>query len=331
MTLEDKVHATRLLALQRAEELGNVSEACRALGIFRSLFYRWKDRFEATVGMDCTRDAKGLVGDVLPVCRCRMSRRFWPWLCRTPPAGRVSTRCSLFATTTDICRPVPSIERCHAWGWAPDSSDSWSWNNTVPGGQACSQSVHDGSWHVPVVRGGTWKPRSRVSLSVWTPFTSVDSKGWVRSGRSQPVMRPARMPRHASSPPIPLSTPLVSLWTSSCSSTKPQDGRFSESSPIGVASLGVRLMPSVKTWRSAIRARNPGTRGPMVSSNVFRERSSTSIGVWPSAGDTSRSVVSSSGLCKSTWPSTTMNGLIKDIEHAASGQPTSSGVLKAAL
>ena len=170
----------------------------------------------ATVGMDCTRDAKGRVGDVLLVCRCRMSRRFWSWLCRTPPAGRVSTRCSLFATTTDICRPVPSIERCDAWGWAPDSSDSWSWNNTVPGGQACSQSVHDGSWHVPVVRGGTWKPRSRVSLSVWTPFTSVDSKGWVRSSRSQPVMRPARMPRHASSPPIPLSTPLVSLWTSSC-------------------------------------------------------------------------------------------------------------------
>jgi transposase InsO family protein len=46
MTLEDKVHATRLLALQRAEELGNVSAACRELGISRSLFYRWKQRFQ---------------------------------------------------------------------------------------------------------------------------------------------------------------------------------------------------------------------------------------------------------------------------------------------
>jgi|TARA_Y100000031_G_scaffold152567_1_gene195942 transposase len=46
MTLEDKVHATRLLALQRAEELGNVSAACRELGISRSLFYRWKNRYE---------------------------------------------------------------------------------------------------------------------------------------------------------------------------------------------------------------------------------------------------------------------------------------------
>lgn len=43
MTLEDKVHATRFLALQRAEALGNVSEVCRELGISRSLFYRWKD------------------------------------------------------------------------------------------------------------------------------------------------------------------------------------------------------------------------------------------------------------------------------------------------
>ena len=46
MTLEDKVHATRLLALRRAGELGNVSAACRELGISRSLFYRWKDRYE---------------------------------------------------------------------------------------------------------------------------------------------------------------------------------------------------------------------------------------------------------------------------------------------
>lgn len=42
MTLEDSVHAFRLHALQRAQELGNVSAACRELGISRTLFYRWK-------------------------------------------------------------------------------------------------------------------------------------------------------------------------------------------------------------------------------------------------------------------------------------------------
>jgi len=45
MTLEGKVHAFRLLALQRAGELGNVSAACREVGISRTLFYRWKKHF----------------------------------------------------------------------------------------------------------------------------------------------------------------------------------------------------------------------------------------------------------------------------------------------
>jgi transposase InsO family protein len=46
MTLEDRVQALRLLAFQRADELGNVSAACRELGLSRSLFYRWKQRYE---------------------------------------------------------------------------------------------------------------------------------------------------------------------------------------------------------------------------------------------------------------------------------------------
>ena len=51
MTLEDKVHAFRLHVLQRAEELGNVSAACREAGISRTLYYRWKKRF-TLYGMD---------------------------------------------------------------------------------------------------------------------------------------------------------------------------------------------------------------------------------------------------------------------------------------
>ena len=47
MTLEDKVHGFRLHALRRAEELGNVSAACRELGISRTVFYRWKKRLRA--------------------------------------------------------------------------------------------------------------------------------------------------------------------------------------------------------------------------------------------------------------------------------------------
>ena len=46
MTLEEKVHGLRLHVIQRAEELGNVSQACREAGISRALFYRWRQRLE---------------------------------------------------------------------------------------------------------------------------------------------------------------------------------------------------------------------------------------------------------------------------------------------
>jgi hypothetical protein len=45
MTLEDSIHGLRLRAMQRAQELGNVSAACRELGISRALYYRWRQRF----------------------------------------------------------------------------------------------------------------------------------------------------------------------------------------------------------------------------------------------------------------------------------------------
>lgn len=47
MTLEDSIHAFRLRVIARAQALGNVSQACREVGISRSLFYRWKQRYLA--------------------------------------------------------------------------------------------------------------------------------------------------------------------------------------------------------------------------------------------------------------------------------------------
>ena len=46
MTLEDKVHAFRLHLFRRAQELGNVSAACRELGVSRSLYYQLRERFQ---------------------------------------------------------------------------------------------------------------------------------------------------------------------------------------------------------------------------------------------------------------------------------------------
>ena len=51
MTLEDRVLHFRLRVFQRAQELGNVSAACRELGVSRTSFYRWKRRL-VTYGVD---------------------------------------------------------------------------------------------------------------------------------------------------------------------------------------------------------------------------------------------------------------------------------------
>ncbi len=270
----------------------------------------------ATVGMGFTRDGTKVNEDAHTVCRCRTSRRFWRSLFPTPPVDPVFTRCTwLEATAT--CRPVLSTVRCDAWGWALGSSASLSWSNTALNERDCSRNALDATWHAPEGRNGMWRPTSPASSSVWTPSTSADSKAWARSGRSRLAMRPARTLQPVSSRPIRLNTLLASLPKLCCQSTKLPDGPFSGSSPIGVASLGARLMPPVRAWRSAIRGRNPDTHGPTASSNVSKERSSTSIGVWPSAGDTSRSVVSSNGPCKFTWPFTTTNDPIKDTGHVA--------------
>jgi transposase InsO family protein len=45
MTLEDRVHALRLRLFRRAEELGNVSAACREAGVSRSAYYQLRARF----------------------------------------------------------------------------------------------------------------------------------------------------------------------------------------------------------------------------------------------------------------------------------------------
>jgi transposase-like protein len=47
MTLEDSVHSFRLRVMARAQELGNMTQACREFGISRALFYRWRKRYLA--------------------------------------------------------------------------------------------------------------------------------------------------------------------------------------------------------------------------------------------------------------------------------------------
>ena len=46
MTLEDSIHSQRLRVLRDAEQLGNVSEACRRHGMSRTVFYRLRKRLD---------------------------------------------------------------------------------------------------------------------------------------------------------------------------------------------------------------------------------------------------------------------------------------------
>jgi hypothetical protein len=46
MTLDDSIPAFHLRVMRRAEELSNVTAACREAGITRTVFYRWRGRFE---------------------------------------------------------------------------------------------------------------------------------------------------------------------------------------------------------------------------------------------------------------------------------------------
>ena len=46
MTLDESVRAMRLRVIHRAQVLGSVTAACQEAGISRTVFYRWRQRFE---------------------------------------------------------------------------------------------------------------------------------------------------------------------------------------------------------------------------------------------------------------------------------------------
>jgi transposase len=54
MTEDDVLFGFRLRLFTLAEELGNVSQACRAMGVARSTYYAWKPKLER-YGLDGLR------------------------------------------------------------------------------------------------------------------------------------------------------------------------------------------------------------------------------------------------------------------------------------
>ena len=50
MSEDDVLFGFRLRVFTLAEELGNVSAACRAMGVDRSTYYRWKRKTDRSAG-----------------------------------------------------------------------------------------------------------------------------------------------------------------------------------------------------------------------------------------------------------------------------------------
>ena len=208
MTLEDKVHATRLLALRRAEELGNVSAACRELASPAACSTAGEIGTGSTVEMgfipNATRGA-----EVVPTAfRSRTNERFRPWRCRTPRVGPGSTPCSWLSSSVP-CLRAPFTGLCVASDWVRGMSGSFSWSVTAPGAADCSPSVRAAGCSELVGKGGTSRPASRGSSSVSTPSTSAASRASGRSGRSFTSI--------GASPSAAGISPPRSNWTRPCS------------------------------------------------------------------------------------------------------------------
>src|SRR5262249_32424454 len=111
MTLDDSVHGLRLRAIHRAEALGNVSAVCRELGISRTLFYRWRQRYER-YGADGVhprrhRGRPGRPAQVLP----EVERLGLGGAVSTPPRG--CARIAAHLSRTWQVQIAPStVQRC---------------------------------------------------------------------------------------------------------------------------------------------------------------------------------------------------------------------------
>jgi len=138
MTLEDKVHAFRLRVLQRAEELGNVSAACREAGISRTLYYRWRKRF-TYYGIDGLHPRRTATRPGRPVqLDTTKERRIVAMALSCPTWG--SRRLSLQLNWSKKASSSPRRrcgERCTDWGWERACSGCSSSRFTVPRVQAC--------------------------------------------------------------------------------------------------------------------------------------------------------------------------------------------------
>jgi transposase InsO family protein len=181
MTLEDRVQALRLLAFRRADELKNVSAACRELGLSRSLFYRWKQRFER-YGPDGlhprrTRARRGRP----PAVPAQVERAVVALALAWPTWG--PNRLAVQLAHQQGIEIAPSTAAAPR---EPHATSAWSSSSTTARKHrtALSEPVDGSKAKAPTSpRRGLRRASSSASINTW-----VNSGGKV--GRSPPVTRP---------------------------------------------------------------------------------------------------------------------------------------------
>lgn len=98
MTLEQSVLQRRLHVITRAHELGNVSAACHEAGISRTLFYRWRARYER-YGIDGLHPRRTQARRGRPVATpAHVERLVIAWALSWPTwgAGRLAAQLAFF-------------------------------------------------------------------------------------------------------------------------------------------------------------------------------------------------------------------------------------------
>lgn len=136
MTLADSIQGVRLRTLELAKQLDSVTEACEQLGISRSLFYRWRKRFES-YGPDGLHPKRIAARPGRPSIVTPEQERAVIALALAGPSWGPQRLADSSAVKASVWLPAPFIGCFDEWAWAHVVSAWASSNITAHGPSAC--------------------------------------------------------------------------------------------------------------------------------------------------------------------------------------------------
>ena len=326
MTLEDRVHALRLRLFRRAQELGNVSAACREAGISRSAYDQLRARFRR-YGPDGLhpKHRRGRPGRP-PGLEAVIERRILAEALAQPAwdPRRISDQLAMrgiYVAPSTVYRAL----RRHGLGTRQERFGLLEKHSASRAGLLTERPARRSRRPVPRPLVVTSRPSSQASGSASTASSSVVSRASARSGRSRPVTPPppTASPCSSSATLAPPCRPSSSIgW----SPTSPRPAGLSDacSRTVG-ASSPASSTRSAATGGSGTPGPSPAPPSPTASWSASRARSSTSTGGSRSGGATSPGSTSSTARSRAIFASTITSGPTAATEPVGAHRPRSSG------